>query len=84
MNRELVDFYNQNNYELYSINAGHRICQTILNAFPALNIAIRDVLDVENRLMKRNVPARPWVSYFYLPFSVILIFYFYFVLVIFK
>lgn len=65
MNRELVTYYNNNNYEIYSANAGRYICQTILDTYPALNLAVRDILDIQSRHMQSKAPTRPWVCLYF-------------------
>jgi hypothetical protein len=45
MNRELVDFYIQNNYSLNENQDYRNVCQTILDRYRVLNAAISNLLN---------------------------------------
>jgi hypothetical protein len=65
MIRELVDYFNQNNYDINDRTAARKICQTVLDNFPVLNNKIVDIYAIEARIRYRNNGLKPWVSLFY-------------------
>ena len=46
MNRELVRFYNENNYDLASQNANQNILQTIIDSYPVLKESVHEVKSI--------------------------------------
>ena len=71
MNRELVDYYNQNNYDLFGLNANRNVCQTILDTYPAINRAVCNYINAENQFRNRKMPSCAWVSTFFFLFFIL-------------
>jgi hypothetical protein len=65
MNRELVDFYNQNNYNIYGLTANRNISKTVLDNYRELRVAVQHIIDVDNPLRNRRHPVEAWVSQFF-------------------
>lgn len=62
MNRELVDFYNNNNYELNALDACKNVAKTVLDNYPVLKEAVTSLVNIENRIRNRRRLSEPWVS----------------------
>jgi hypothetical protein len=62
MNRELVDFYNQNNYDIFGLTANRNILQTVLDKYRELRVAVQHIIDIENQIRNRRHPVEAWVS----------------------
>ncbi len=65
MNRELVDFYNQNNYNIFGLTANRNILKTVLDNYRELRVAVEHIIAVDNQIRNRRHPVEAWVSQFF-------------------
>lgn len=63
MNRELVDFYNQNNYNIFGLTANRNILKTVLDNYRELRVAVQHIIDVDNQIRNRRHPVEAWVIF---------------------